>query len=148
MFSTALGQTKGDGNDGSSRSQLLEPKRACQLNKQDRIPSRVVYAIPGTYTYDGHHGSILEIRECDEVVLPIMSDEAAARIAEYHAALHERCGGYWMGDHISGVFTGRFVRRKAHISGTPTQVMMEYFVIDKIDTKELDPALIACPKVH
>jgi len=111
---------------------------------QDEIPSRAMYSIPGLYFSDGHHGSEIEIPQCDKVIIdPTMVDEAAATIAQYHVAYREKCDAHLMNDRFSGVFTGKFVQRKVRLFDLP--MTENFFVVSRIETKELDVASIDCP---
>jgi hypothetical protein len=132
-----LALTSSNANLGQARS--LDPKAACQLAKRDKIPSGTIYSIPGIYFADGMHGSELELSACDEIFFPEIKGAASDQIAAYHHAFEKKCGGTLMGDRILGVFTGKFVRRKA-------PMMTDFFVISGIESKDLDHTSITCPK--
>jgi hypothetical protein len=131
---------------GSSHSVALEPKAACRLAMRDRIPVGRPYSIRGTYFADGMHGSSLELPRCHATISPQVEGAARARIEAFHGAFAEKCGGRLFGDHISGVFTGRFVRRSAKLHGMPAPTMVNIFVITGLETSDEDLTSITCPK--
>ncbi len=126
--------------------QALSPEAACALSRSDHIPPETSYSIRGTYFSDGIHGSRLEIPACDLTMSPVMDGEVAVKIMDYHYAFTRQCGGQLWGDDISGVFTGKFVRRKARLFGMQSPAMLEFFVISGIETKDLNASAITCPK--
>jgi hypothetical protein len=133
-------------NGDLGHARLLGPKAACQLAKRDKIPSGSIYSIPGIYFADGRHGSELELSACDEIFFPDIEGAASDQIAAYHHTFDKKCGGTSRGDYISGVFTGKFVRRKARLYGMQTPKMIDVFVINGIESKDLDRTSIARPK--
>lgn len=124
--------------------QLLAPEAACQLGKSDEVPSDVSYSIRGIYNSDGYHFTELEVPACDRIIWPKIDGEASTRIAEYHYAFTKECGSILMGDYISGVFTGNFVKSRIQTRWGP--MMMNIFIISDIDSKNLDVTSITCPK--
>jgi hypothetical protein len=142
IAAVVLGLALMSSEDGLSRPQLLEAKAACRLIKGGKIPRGVVYSIPGEYGR-GMHGASLWISGCDEGVPAEIDGEVATKISAFHSAFKEKCGVDLIGDHVSGVFTGKFIKRKSQIHGLPP-IMMNYFVISDIETKGLDPASITC----
>jgi hypothetical protein len=89
----------------------------------------------------------LEAPGCDENVVAVLEGDAAARLAAYHDAFAHKCGSLLMGDSITGVFTGTFVRRmtRTPLTNFPPRAT-NWFVITEIETSDLDPASITCAK--
>ena len=123
----------------------LSQKAACRLAGRERVPGGATYSIAGTYFADGMHGSSMDLPKCDTPIFPVMIGQAEAQIAAYHQAFQQKCGGTLMGDHIVGVFTGRFSARKARLFGMRSPMVTDFFVISRIDTRSLDITSITCP---
>ncbi len=124
----------------------LSPGAACRLAGSDKIDSSVVYSIFGTYFADGRHGALLELPGCGQIIFPEMGDAPASAIGRYHASYSQRCRGVLIGDHITGVFTGTFIRRRARLYGMPAPMPANFFEIRDIRTKDLDPSSIHCAR--
>ena len=139
----SLALTAPDG--AASPTRTLEPVAACRLAKRTRAPLGVVYSFAGTYIADGHHGSLIELPGCDGVFFPWIKGEVADRIQQYHSDFQKKCGGILMGDHISGVFTGAFIRRRAQLFGMQKPAMVDFFVVSDMETKDRG-AISNCPK--
>lgn len=125
---------------------VVTPTAACKLTRADHIQARKSYSISGHYMSDGMHGSMLEIPRCNDVIWPNIVGNASTAVAAFHDAFQRKCGVYLMGDEIDGVFTGAFVRRKAQLFGMSSPMMINFFQISDIQTKDLDVNSISCPK--
>ena len=124
----------------------LAPKAACRLATKRKIPSVNIYRISGKYFADGMHGSELELPGCDFTLNPQLDGAALARSSAYHSVYQAKCGGWLHGDHIAGIFTGHFVRRRARLYGMAAPATVSFFVITDVETVDEDPASITCPK--
>ncbi len=134
----------------AAAAQEADPILACALATEDRIPVDAVYSIRGKYFYDGHHGSFLEIPDCESSISPSMTGDAAAKIRKYHEEFEKKCNAALRGDLIFGVFTGTFESREKvfyrlpYRDGQPERWMVNFFVVTAIDTNDLDISAIKC----
>lgn len=130
---------------GVSQPIQLAPKAACGLVTAAGIPSRRTYSIAGTYFADGVHGSTFDLPGCDVGLSPQLEDAALARVTEFHSTFEQKCGSWLHGDHMHGVFTGHFERRRVRVFGMPAPSTVNFFVITDVETKDEDPTSVACP---
>jgi len=132
--------------------QLLEANAACRLVKSIDIAKGVMYSIPGEYRR-GTHVSSLSVPGCDETVAAtiVFPSKAYEKISTWHDAFNQKCGVHFIGDDFSGLFTGKFIRRKVVLpfGGPPPVIgrrpfMMNIFVISDFDGAA--PAWLTCQK--
>ena len=123
----------------------LGPKAACRLASQTRIRSNTRYTFHGHYSL-ATHGSWFELPGCDAGFTARVDGAALSRISSFHSAFREKCGSNLMGDDISGLFTGQFIRARVRVPLANISSMENVFVITDIVTTDEDPAYIDCPK--
>lgn len=135
-------------NPGDAESPAaLNPGEACRIAMEDAAPEGN-FAIRGEYFADGRHGGRLELPECEATLSPDFETGSPFynRIRDYHWAFADKCGAMKMGDYISGVFTGRFVRKRAQLFDMQKPSMVVFFVVSDVDSGDQDPGKIVCPK--
>jgi hypothetical protein len=130
---------------GAQAATVLSPGAACRLAQTSSVDSST-YSIFGTYYSDGRHGALLELPGCGQIIFPEMYNGAARALGAYHDALARKCRGTMMGDHIVGVFTGTFTRRRARLYGMPAAMMANFFEITDIRSQDLNVSSIRCGK--
>ncbi len=132
-------------SSGARAAAPLNAGAACRLARAEKFDN-AVYSIFGTYFADGMHGTLLELPGCGQIIFPEMNDGAARAIGAYHEAFARKCRSKLIGDHIVGVFTGTFTRRRARLYGMPAAMMANFFEITDIRSRDLDTASIRCGK--
>jgi len=145
MLGAVLSLLLTSATNGAASQQVLGAEAACRLIKGDRIPGGTTYVIQGVYFSDWHHGSNIELPNCDDAIFPILADDVSAKVQSYHRAFQVKCGGVLMGDRIVGVFTGHFERKKAMLYSFTKPLPVDFFVVTDVATKDLDAGSISCP---
>ena len=124
---------------------------------QEQIPADASYSITGTYFSDGHHGSELEVPGCDVVLLDpeLLKAPQRRKLRPFIRPSGENCHAVLGNDRMTGVFTGRFVRKQMRPFGTqsPGDERSNVFIISVVETKDLDissiwPADASCVTVE
>ena len=145
MLAAVLNLLLASATGGAAPQQVLGAEAACRLIKDDKIPGGTTYVLQGVYSSDWHHGSNIELPNCDDAIFPILSDDVSAKVQSYHRAFQAKCSSVLVGDWIVGVFTGHFERKKAMLFGFTKPLPLDFFVVTDVATKDLDAGSISCP---
>ena len=130
---------------GQRQPATLSREDACRLAAQDDIAEAKTCSIKGKWSSDGIHTSVLELPQCEAIILLEIEIGSAAtdRIAAFHTAFFRKCGSHLGGDYISGVFTGHFVRGQS--GGLLPPQPAELFIVRDVESSDEDPSAITCP---
>lgn len=124
--------------------QELQPSVVCSLARTKAWKPGQTYVLRGKFFSDGHHGAMVSLEGCDDTLTPELANEAAAKVANFHNAFHDKCGGFLMNDAFSGVLTGTFERRRVRLFGWRKPMVTPIFVIRDVSSDALDTMKLVC----